>query len=230
MPGWGACHIGEHADRSPWIAYPFNALQMRRTFHHAANAPQLNLRNDSALTHNRFFCIDNTCRFWALHLSCTTLPDHPQLARSAVHINTAAHIFAQRFKPHLGPNRTGSQATLITSRPPPSPAYKHRSYRIAIALDRQWHIMAHHTSSVPGASASNVPWQDTESSMPGRDSKFQRIVRFPKMGESLKFFRFITSRYHHSDDFLIGNIRRNGQHPIRCRKVNVPLFTRYNFV
>lgn len=118
MPGWGACHIGEHADRSPWIAYPFNALQMRRTFHHAANAPQLNLRNDSALTHNRFFCIDNTCRFWALHLSCTTLPDHPQLARSAVHINTAAHIFAQRFKPHLGPNRTGSQATLITSRPP----------------------------------------------------------------------------------------------------------------
>lgn len=203
---------------------------MRRTFHHAANAPQLNLRNDSALTHNRFFCIDNTCRFWALHLSCTTLPDHPQLARSAVHINTAAHIFAQRFKPHLGPNRTGSQATLITSRPPPSPAYKHRSYRIAIALDRQWHIMAHHTSSVPGASASNVPWQDTESSMPGRDSKFQRIVRFPKMGESLKFFRFITSRYHHSDDFLIGNIRRNGQHPIRCRKVNVPLFTRYNFV
>ena len=79
-------------------------------FHHAANTPQLHLRKDSALTHNRFFCIDNTCRFWTLHLSSTTLPDHPQLERSAVHINTAAHIFAQRFKPHLGPNRTGSQA------------------------------------------------------------------------------------------------------------------------
>lgn len=32
MPRWGACHAGEHADRSPWIAYPFNALQMRRSF------------------------------------------------------------------------------------------------------------------------------------------------------------------------------------------------------
>lgn len=88
---------------------------MRRTFHHAANTPQLHLRKDSALTHNRFFCIDNTCRFWALHLSCTTHPDHPQLERSAVHINTAAHIFAQRFKPHLGPNRTGSQLHWIDS-------------------------------------------------------------------------------------------------------------------
>lgn len=96
---------------------------MRRTFHHAANTPQLHLRKDSALTHNRFFCIDNTCRFWTLHLSSTTLPDHPQLERSAVHINIAAHAFAQRFKPHLDPNRTGSQATLITSRTPPSPAY-----------------------------------------------------------------------------------------------------------
>ena len=28
---------------------------MRRTFHHAANTPQLHLRNASALTHNRFF-------------------------------------------------------------------------------------------------------------------------------------------------------------------------------
>ena len=106
MPRWGACHAGEHADRSPWIAYHFNALQMRRTFHHAANTPQLHLRKDSALTHNRFFCIDNTCRFWTLHLSSTTLPDHPQLERSAVHINIAAHAFAQRFKPHLDPNRT----------------------------------------------------------------------------------------------------------------------------
>lgn len=55
MPRWGTCHAGEHADRSPWITYHFNALQMRHTFHHAANTPQLHLRNASALTHNRFF-------------------------------------------------------------------------------------------------------------------------------------------------------------------------------
>ena len=55
MPRWGTCHAEEHADRSPWITYHFNALQMRHTFHHAANTPQLHLRNASALTHNRFF-------------------------------------------------------------------------------------------------------------------------------------------------------------------------------
>lgn len=162
---------------------------MRRSFSpcrkHTTTSPPQRFGID---TQPFFFCIDDAYRFWALHLSCTTLPDHPQLERSAVHINIAAHAFAQRFKPHLDPNRTGSQATLITSRTPPSPAYKHRSYRIAIALDRQWHIMAHHTSSVPGASASNVPWQDTEFSMPGRDSNFQRTVRFPKMGEIVKVF------------------------------------------
>ena len=136
MPRWGACHAGEHADRSPWIAYPFNALQMRRSFSpcrkHTTTSPPQRFGIDT-----QPFFLYNTCRFWTLHLSSTTLPDHPQLERSAVHINIAAHAFAQRFKPHLDPNRTGSQATLITSRTPPSPAYKHRSYRIAIALDRQ---------------------------------------------------------------------------------------------
>lgn len=82
---------------------------MRRSFSpcrkHTTTSPPQRFGIDT----QPFFLYD-TCRFWALHLSCTTHPDHPQLEGSAVHINTAAHAFAQRFKPHLGPNRTGSQA------------------------------------------------------------------------------------------------------------------------
>lgn len=55
MPRWGTCHAGEHADRSPWIAYPLTHCKCAAAFHHAANTPQLNLRNASALTRNRFF-------------------------------------------------------------------------------------------------------------------------------------------------------------------------------
>lgn len=138
MPRWGTCHAGEHATLGSMLTGHHGShillthCKCAAAFHHAANTPQLHLRKDSVLTHNRFCCIDDTCRFWALHLSCTTHPDHPQLEGSAVHINTAAHAFAQRFKPHLAP-----QPHRITSRTPPSPAYKHRSYRITIALDRQ---------------------------------------------------------------------------------------------
>ena len=116
MPRWGTCHAEEHATLGSTLTGHHGShiilthCKCAAAFHHAANTPQLHLRKDSALTHNRFFCIDNTCRFWTLHLSSTTLPDHPQLERSAVHINIAAHAFAQRFKPHLDPNRTGSQA------------------------------------------------------------------------------------------------------------------------
>lgn len=122
MPGWETCQAEEHTSLGSMLTGHHGShillthCKCAAAFHHAANTPQLHLRKDSVLTHNRFCCIDDTCRFWALHLSCTTHPDHPQLEGSAVHINTAAHAFAQRFKPHLAP-----QPHRITSHPDHKP-------------------------------------------------------------------------------------------------------------
>lgn len=61
IPHWGACHAGEHATLGSMLTGHHGShillthCKCAAAFHHAANTPQLNLRNASALTHNRFF-------------------------------------------------------------------------------------------------------------------------------------------------------------------------------
>lgn len=61
MPRWGTCHAGEHATLGSMLTGHHGShillthCKCAAAFHHAANTPQLNLRNASALTRNRFF-------------------------------------------------------------------------------------------------------------------------------------------------------------------------------
>ena len=61
IPHWGACHAEEHATLGSMLTGHHGShillthCKCAAAFHHAANTPQLHLRNASALTHNRFF-------------------------------------------------------------------------------------------------------------------------------------------------------------------------------
>ena len=61
IPHWGACHAEEHTLLESMLTGHHGShiilthCKCAAAFHHAANTPQLNLRNASALTRNRFF-------------------------------------------------------------------------------------------------------------------------------------------------------------------------------
>ena len=116
MPGWETCQAEEHTLLESMLTGHHGShiilthCKCAAAFHHAANTPQLNLRNASALTRNRFFYtthadfglfISPVRLFRTIHsskdLRSTSIQPHTYL------LNGSSHILAPTAPDHKPP-------------------------------------------------------------------------------------------------------------------------------
>ena len=128
MPRWGTCHAEEHATLGSMLTGHHGShillthCKCAAAFHHAANTPQLHLRNASALTRNRFFYtthadfglfISPVRLFRTIHsskdLRSTSIRPHTYLLNGSSHILAP---IAPDHKPH--PTITRIQTPIVS--------------------------------------------------------------------------------------------------------------------